>query len=580
MQTILVLLGIGIFEPVFNPILKYCETLMIKPLEYFYASFFKQHLPSLNRWFSRHSRRILNILFLIFIALILGGTTLRPYLQQGSDWLSDSLCLHTSLPWSCSSGYGVSTLPGDVRIGLIKDNTYGPFDQSLFNPAEIAVEEQIFRANAHACMGQHITLIAATMLSRSIEDQASGATVGLQNLYGYALWQQDFNAHHSTHLCLALANLGTPDTANQNSALVKSCAACYSMPPIIHQMAQLAHTDSSVRGIVGFPYSQQAQEALALIQQYPDLARLPIISPTASSDSLSNTSSFYRVDAPDQSQGEALARYFCSFLAPGPGSHPAALALLLDNEDPYSGDLPKDFRESILKDCPRSVRMAPDFISYRNNDSPSIQRAIRTALSPPDNASYIFFPGYDGDLDTVEAALRDAPRKVTLLGGDGLNNVDATTHYAYTPVYAASFAQPLPLSDPLIRGFKQMSELFFQPYPFAKNSSLLWVPKDTLLAIDAVQACTQAVLQLGPAETSQDDFTQALQSVSFLGETGQIVFQGNRGTHNHISDRDQEMVYITCYDTTHTLNLMDGYMADIDSGEVSEAPPHGVSSHC
>lgn len=172
---------------------------------------------------------------------------------------------------------------------------------------------------------------------------------------------------------------------------------------------------------------------------------------------------------------------------------------------------------------------------------------------------------------------------MTILGGDGLNNVDATTHYAYTPVYAASFDQPRPwLSDPIIRDLK--NEKFSRQYP--AGSSSIWIPKDTLLAIDAVHVFTQTVQDLGQTNIAQQDFNTALQTVIVTdGESSQIVFHGNRSTHNHISDRDQETVYITCYDTDHKLNMMYEYNATIDDGTVLgiASPPSYVrydTKHC
>lgn len=484
--------------------------------------------------------------------------------------VNDFFCLKTSLPWfTCSSGYGVSTLPDGVHIGLIGDNSYGPFDQSILNQDEMKVEKLIFGENWQACIGQHITLVAITMLSRTVEDPLSGATLGLQNLQGDYLWQHHYNAMHlPIRLCLAIANLGTPDTANENSSLVKGCPDCYSMPQVIYQIAQLAHSDPNVRGIVGFPYSQQVVEALDTLKSYPSLANLSIISPSASSDNLSNTNNFYRIDAPDQSQGGAMAKFFCSFLVRRQPVVSASIAILTDSSDAYSGDLPLDLKNSISCLDPEKI---PPLINYTNGDSQSIQTAVDIALKQ-DHAKYLFFPGYDEDLDTVESEIRSVLRSsfntVTILGGDGLNNVDATTHYAYNLVYAATFAQALPLSDPIVQDIK--SDGFSKPYYAGSSSKELWIPKDMLLAIDAVRAFTQTLQTPLHANFTQEDFNAALKSVHFIGESGEIQLQGNRINSRHLSDRDHEIVYITCYDHNHTLNRMDSYTAIIDTGSVQE----------
>jgi hypothetical protein len=47
-QTVLALLGIGTFEPIFNPILSSCEQWIMKPLERFWHFLFRNHLTSLG----------------------------------------------------------------------------------------------------------------------------------------------------------------------------------------------------------------------------------------------------------------------------------------------------------------------------------------------------------------------------------------------------------------------------------------------------------------------------------------------------------------------------------------------------
>src|SRR5581483_8127340 len=293
------------FAPVFDPLLETFEQRIIEPLEHFLLRFFRTHLPALVRWLNRHRQSLTIIALVITCIAIIAMTTGYKIVTTETGLLNDDICLNTYLPWfTCSSGYGVSPLPyGGIRIGLIggtsnaSSTTFGPFDQSLSNQDEIQIEGLIFRENQRACIGQHITLIAVVTLSRTVEDPLSGAALGVQNLRGYYLEQQKYNATHpSTRLCLAIANLGTPSTADQNSTLYKECSSCYSIPQILHQIAQLARFDPSVRGIVGFPLSQQVAAVLAHRNDYLSLARLPIISPTASSDAFSMLSNPYRTE--------------------------------------------------------------------------------------------------------------------------------------------------------------------------------------------------------------------------------------------------------------------------------------------
>jgi len=184
--TLLILLSVSMFDPISNTILRYCEQLIFlpgRPLAHLWHSFFRNHFTSLGRWLKLHSRLATEVVSILAIAVLLAMTTLNPFVTKWSGNINDFFCLKTSLPWfSCNSGYGISALPDGVRIGLIKD--HGPFDQSILHKDEIKIENLIFAENRQACIGQHITLVAATMLSRTVEDPLSGATLGLQNLQG------------------------------------------------------------------------------------------------------------------------------------------------------------------------------------------------------------------------------------------------------------------------------------------------------------------------------------------------------------------------------------------------------------
>lgn len=568
----LVLFTISIFDPVTNSILEHFEkllTLLVSPLERFWHHISLNHLASLSRWFKQRRGIVIKVASPIALAILLAATTLHSYVAPVTSLIGDQTCLAWSWSWvACSSGYGVSTLPYEgIHIGVIGNNSYGPFDQSTLNQDEISVETKIFGEDQVVCTTQHITLIAVTTLSRTVDDPLSGAKLGVQNLLGDYLAQQKYNATHpATRLCLVIANLGTPDTANSNSTLVSTCSACYAVPQVFRQMAQLAHADPTVRGLVGFPFSQQVTEALATRANYPSLANLPIISPSASSDGFSNTPRFYRIDAPDLSQGQAMAQFFCSNLLQK--SKQAIMAVLTDSSDPYSGDLPVDFTNSLSKNpgCASRITL-PAPIQYKNGDTQSVQAAVNAALAA--RATYIFFPGYDEDLDAIQSEIHsiNPSQFVAILGGDGLNNVDATTHYAYYPVYAASFAQPLPLQNALVQEYKK--EKISKIYSYGH---CLWVPKDTLLAFDAIQVFTQT-LQMEAHQTNPIgpvQFTTDLKSIVFQGESGPIWLQGNRTTSGHISDRTQVAIYITFYNQNYRLQLLDSYLATIDIGQMQE----------
>jgi hypothetical protein len=562
--TMLILLSISnLFEPISNAILKYSDIVInpiFTPFEWIWKVLFLKHLVRLSGWLIVHRRSVIDTAAIIAIVILLGATTLKPWFATGFGNLNDSVCLNTHLPWpTCASGLGISTLPnGDVRIGLIANNAYGPFDQSTLNQNETKVEGLIFGENRQACAGQHITLIVVTMLSRTVDDATSTADHSLQELQGSYLAQHDYNATHpAVSICLAIANLGTANTANETGTLVQ----------VIHQITQFAHTNPSLRGIVGFRNSQPAQEALNLIKGYQDLLTIPIISPSASSDSLSDSQNFYRIVSPDHGQGAALAQFFCDSLIQNQPSD--SIAMLRDNASAYSSSLQLAFNDAVKCGDPRHRTT----ISYRNYNTLSIQQAVDQALEQ--HARYIFFPGYDTDMDTVELeihkVLQDHASDITIIGGDGTNNVDATTHYSYNHIYNTTFAGPLSDTDPLAKSFVQRG--FALPPSANAIPSHVWIPANTLLDYDAINAFAQVVKNVPNGDLAQDTFNNVLKNISFNAATGQVTFQGGIAT-GHRSDRNQGYIYITCNDLAHNTHLIAQY-STINNG--SNDPPQKLS---
>jgi hypothetical protein len=566
--TMLILLGIGtLFDPISNGILKYLDILLVllgKPFAWLWRLFFVKHRTSVGLQLKRHRRLIIDTVAIIAIIILLGATTLRPFVTATIGHLNDSVCLSTHLPWiTCDSGFGVTTLSNDgidVRIGLIADNTYGSFDQTSLNQDEKKIENLIFAENQHACTGNHITLLVVTMLSRTIEDPERSATVGLEDLQGSYLQQHEFNATHpAISICLAIANLGTADTANQDSSLVRSHPDDYSLPRVIHQIAQLARTDPSFRGIVGFTYSQQVAEALTdgqlpLIKEYQSLSTIPIVSPAASSDDFSNVPNFYRIASPDSSQGKVMAQFFCDNLMKNQSqSSKPVVAMLTNSLDAYSYSLQLAFSNALTL-CDNTIPQIT-LSSYTDGNASTIKNAVNEALQK--GATYIFFPGYEQDMDAVESAIHQfSPAnasKITIIAGDAVNNVNSTTHYSYSRVYATSFTAPLPQTDSMVTDYIQQK---LSPSPVATSSGL-WIPTDTILSYDSAGTFTYVVGEL-PSGFTQDQFNTYLATASFDGKSGRIDFQGPKG-NEHSSDRNEGFIYITCNDYAHTNHLLAEY---------------------
>jgi hypothetical protein len=568
---LLTLLTIGALENVSNKIIEYIGkpfNWLIKPFVWLLLRVFTS-----TKGLRRHRRLITNVIVAIILAITFALTTLNSLLVTTVGNVNDYLCLQqTILPWSaCNSGLGIARLANGVNIGLITDSSYGDFDQSSLNQSEEQVERLIFSENSTACEAPHITLAVVTMLSRTVEDPSADATIGVEDLQGAYLAQHSYNSQHpSIQLCLAIANLGTSDTANQNSQLVNTHPDEYSLPLIIHRLAQFARSDTHFRGIIGFPFSQQASEAIQMMQRSPQLKTIPVVSPSASSDSLSNVVNFYRMVSPDQSQSQILAQFLCQHLphATDPSAH---LAIFSDSTDVYSYSVQLTFEDHLNCLQPSNI------IEYQNGNAQSIKDAVKQALSTYHD-SYLFFPGYNSDLDTLQLAIRnimrDRSNTITIIGGDGLYDLDGTvTHYIYSPVYSTTFASPLStdphstLTNAFINAYEQQK--FSEPYLANSINGYTLLPPHTILSNDATTAFIRALQKISNPNFTQNDFNNKLATITFAGVSGTIELLGNATSSQHISDRNRGEIYVTCADQFHTIHLITEYQSTNTTETVS-----------
>lgn len=561
---LLTLLTIGALENVSNKIIEYIGkpfNWIIRPFVWLFHSIFAS--PNGLR---RHRRFITNTIIAIILVSTLAMTTLQPLLSSAVVNVNDYLCLkQTLLPWkSCNSGLGTEQIFNNVTIGMTEDGSNRPFDQSSLNGSEQQVESLIFADNATACATRHITIAVVTMLSRTVEDPSADATIGTEDLQGAYLAQHGYNSQHpQTQLCLAIANLGTIDTANT------------ALPLIIHQLEQLARSDPNFHGIMGFPFSQQAQDAMQKMQASKQLQIIPVVSPSASSNQLSNLANFYRMVSPDQSQGQILAQFFCHDLEP---RNPGRLDIFTDSTNPYSHSLQQSFEDSV------NCQLQPSIINYRDGNAATINDAVQTAIN--DNAKYIFFPGYNSDLDTLQLAIRAKERNnaknITIIGGDALYDLDGTaTNNNYSVVYSTTFASPLRLHststqiNTFISAYQQSH--FAQAYLATTIPDYILLSSHIILSYDATNAFIQSLQKTGNPPFTQENFNTTLSSIVFTGVSGEIELMGDGNNPLHISDRNKGEIYITCADQSYNIHIITEYQSTInaDAVNVNRISPSG-----
>ncbi len=387
------------------------------------------------------------------------------------------------------------------------------------------------------------------MLSRTIEDPSGSAVVGLGSLQGAYIAQKDYNdGNPPVRLCIAIANIGTSNTAND------------AVPQVIQQIKQFSRYDTSFRGVVGMPYSAQIQHIFDKLPPWQQ-TNIPIVSPSATSDNLSNIKNFYRVSSPDQVQGIAQARFFCAYrtcLAKSQNS--ISIDVFYDPNNSYSNSLSADF-EGELGKC----GMPYDRERYTINNAQSIQSAVDNAMQK--HYTFIFFAGYISDQDTLENRIQEnslrnssgSSSNVTILGGDGLD-ITNPDHNTFAPIYMTAYTYPLKNDAPDAKKFiEEYTKNFSLPVFAYTIPSYTLLPPDGVRTYNAMKAFTSTLSGINTTPT-QEELNDLLAGVQFDSFGIQFIFRGHKTAN--ISDPFPIPVSIMCTDNTHTIHLVATYGTD------------------
>jgi ABC-type branched-subunit amino acid transport system substrate-binding protein len=270
------------------------------------------------------------------------------------------------------------------------------------------------------------TLVVGTnMFDASGADQS-----GLQGVY---VAQHEFNtANHGFRIRILIANSGT-DINNVTA--------------VAQQIAHLAQQDKTIVGVISWQTSAESFTALQTLSA----AHIPLIAPTASSDTLSNASPFFfRIVPPNRFQGRATALFAEQSL------HVQKVVVFVDNHDPYSQNLAQDFEKQFRQD--KGVVLKEE--SFTTDQTSKIGNLIQDALATHPDALY--FTGREpSDVTNFQDALpTTGPFAHTLaLAGDA----GYVIHKAgYGRWYFASFAFPNELEN--LTGNSSPPAPFYQDY--------------------------------------------------------------------------------------------------------------------
>ncbi|MBX5450853.1 MAG: ABC transporter substrate-binding protein, partial [Thermogemmatispora sp.] len=279
------------------------------------------------------------------------------------------------------------------------------------NDAEALIYQENLRVLASG--SPYLTLVIGTMLTGSDTD------VGREILQGAYVAQREFNdagGLNGFKLRLLIANSGSEDGYAGTVA---------------QQIVQAARQDSTIVGVMGWPFSAQTINAVGVLAR----AHIPIVSGTASSDQLSGLSPyFFRVAPSNQVQASAGARYALETL------HARRVAAFYDQGNSYSSSLYRDFRQAFTQGGGQIV-VEEHYQRSQNNQLPAL---LSDALSK--NPDLIYFAGYASDITPLLKYLPTTGTfaKLPVLGGDALYQPQgySAVRQAFTRLHFTSFAYP------------------------------------------------------------------------------------------------------------------------------------------
>lgn len=551
-------LAIEGFKRVWDGIFKYTD-----PMLYRLFRHIPNFVPKIWHWLTRVYT--LSSPFVI-ITLIFMLLTPREFSSFFSYFYPNQLCIEhqiAELNSVCPDGIGTSQMQvgnEQVTVGIIDENHVIPFDQSNGNASETQLEAMIFQENKKAMASKpYMTLMVATMLSRTLDDNELSISVGLKDLSGAYLAQKDYNAKHKLKLRLVIANIGTRLSVDQTVAQV------------MKQIVLYARKEPSFRGMIGLPFSGSTLLALGLRAELHQLD-IPIVSPSATSDLLSDIPNFYRVVSSDKVQSKFMVQFFAKHMVPTyrsqmhlkPGDA-LNIAVFSDSTDPYSTSLNRDFLEQAQGQIPNLHPILEQYIVGRID---TITQSVQDALNQ--GARMIYFSGYQDDLLPLESVLQELKSRmgikqtIPIMGGDGLYEMNSFIHNEYESVFATVYASPI---DPNSAFKKEFDQTFGETADVLPNQPYVLLAPHAILSYDAtntfLHALDKSMSINGNGELpSVSDFNRALQNVTFEGVSGLLSFEGGNTTSLQRSDPLNKGVYVMCVDINHHVHTAASYGPD------------------
>jgi len=282
-----------------------------------------------------------------------------------------------------------------------------------------------------------------------------------------------------------------------------------------------------------------------------------LVSPTASSDSLSSISPyFFRVAPANNVQAIAGAHYAEQQLGA------TRVALFVDPGDTYSQSLASDFKRQFTADGNQVVATEDYTEGKTDNLASLLQNALNTNPAP----NLIYFAGYASDMSVVLTDLSTSASNIELMGGDGLYQLggySTSSRAGFERLHFTAFAYPdeweyLQQVNPNLA-----IPNFFTSYAFnfdrlkthpAGTYGYNRADNDVILSYDATFTLLQGCANVlgNQTATTPDALRQGLSMITGIhaiqGISGQISFGSN-------NDPVNKAVVILSVDSTGKIHL-------------------------
>jgi len=365
--------------------------------------------------------------------------------------------------------------------------------------------------NAHANSNTpYITLLIGSMLT------GNNSSVGHDDLQGAYVAQKEYNdgakLTGGTLVRLLIANSG-----DQNSYATA----------VSEQAKQLAQSDATFVAVMGWPFSSRVQATIAALSQ----AHIPMVSQTASSDSLTGISPyFFRVAPANRTQAIIGAKYAEQVMKA------KKVVVFVDSADPYSQSLAQYFTTQFTADG-NTVLKTENYTEGAAGHA-ALPQLLQDAESQ--NPDMLYFSGYAADVSVLLTNLPTSGPYATLpiMGGDALYELGypSSASAGFSHLRFTAFAYP---DEWDVQNLSSQKPTFFNEYSAAYNPNgqhpgggygYTRADSDVILSYDATITLLKAAnISLATNKTfTGSDLQKALLQITgakaIQGVSGQISF--------------------------------------------------------